>query len=728
MDIGEQAFYHCANLRTVYVGVGAAQRCRDLMSASGLDVSAIEFVELMPYSIAYEGTKGVANLNPTTYTVTNEIVFAALADTDEYWFRGWEPARITVGTTGDLVVTAKWDRVQGVAEAAGDQSREWELSGDADWFVTWDDEKGKYVVRSGEIGHDQISVLETVVTNGGTVSFDVKVSCEGMQRGQRTDGLSILVDGVEELWLDGEGDWRSVTISVAGEGEHRIKWKYSKDVEGAAGDDCAYLANFKFYHQVVVSFDGGGATVGEVLPDIVSYNGGTITLPEVGTMKKINHSFAGWSDGVEVYQPGEMFVLGDVPPTFTAVWSRKELESPVIDVPARYETERTHVTIIAVEGATIRYTVDGSDPLENGLVYRGPFEVTGSLTVRAVAVRDDWFDSAVVEASTVRAPWGYAECLNSEDVGFMSGGGSAWVRDLLVSHDGTASVRSGKIGNNETNWLEATVIGAGTLSFWWKASVEMWRQQFVDCGTLWIDGVEQLGVKIGNHDDWRQELIAIKGGTRHTIRWLYSKDVEDAVPFEWEDCIWLDEVMWHPVLPSVADDAGATLTGDAETGFVIKPSEGKTAVEVTIPQGVDAAKVTVEVSVKVVSVKPNGAKVKIVSGGADITEFLNVPTADGNGVVDLTKATVKEEIVKEAMDPTKGAVIDLCSGSQGTASPTITTAPTRVGLFYQLREGTTLEGMVDGDSKVGDGEAWSPKITVKGGNSAFYSIGVGKDE
>ena len=175
--------------------------------------------------------------------------------------------------------------------------------------------------------------------------------------------------------------------------------------------------------------------------------------------------------------------------------------------------------------------------------------------------------------------------------------------------------------------------------------------------------------------------------------------------------------------PLIAGDEGATVTGNPDAGFVVKPSEGKTAVEVTIPQGVDAAKVTVEVSVKVASVKPNGAKVKIVSGGADITEFLNVPAADGNGVVDLTKATVKEEIVKEAMDVEKGAKIKL-----NAADPKLKTAPTRVGLFYQLREGETLGGMKDGDSEVGDGEAWTPNITVKGGNSAFYSIGVGKGE
>ena len=119
----------------------------------------------------------------------------------------------------------------------------------------------------------------------------------------------------------------------------------------------------------------------------------------------------------------------------------------------------------------------------------------------------------------------------------------------------------------------------------------------------------------------------------------------------------------------------------------------------------------------------NGAKVKIVNAGADITEFLNVPAADGSGVVDLTKATVKEEIVKEAMDVKKGAKIAL-----DAANPSLMTPNTREGLLYKLREGTTIGGMNDGDSKVGDGKTWSPKITVKGGNSAFYSIGVGKGE
>ena len=43
-------------------------------------------------------------------------------------------------------------------------------------------------------------------------------------------------------------------------------------------------------------------------------------------------------------------------------------------------------------------------------------------------------------------------------------------------------------------------------------------------------------------------------------------------------------------------------------------------------------------------------------------------------------------------------------------------------------KGETLDGMENGDSKVGDGQPWTPEIKVKGGKSAFHSIGVGKGE
>ena len=92
----------------------------------------------------------------------------------------------------------------------------------------------------------------------------------------------------------------------------------------------------------------------------------------------------------------------------------------------------------------------------------------------------------------------------------------------------------------------------------------------------------------------------------------------------------------------------ATVTGDAEGGWTVTPSAMSGTVEVSIPDGVDAEKVTVEV------------------------------------------------------------------------------APTKPGLTYTFSEGTTLEGMTQTATKVGDGEKWTPEITVKGGASGFHSIGVSK--
>ena len=197
-----------------------------------------------------------------------------------------------------------------------------------------------------------------------------------------------------------------------------------------------------------------------------------------------------------------------------------------------------------------------------------------------------------------------------------------------------------------------------------------------------------------------------KGDTDH-VKTLY--DWPDNVAF----------IEFEP--PAIVGDAGATVAGDPANGFVIRPSAGKTAVEVTIPQGVDAAKVTVEVPPTVNNVKTHGANIRIVKGVNDITRFLDVPAEDGNGVVDLARAMVKEEYVNETLNPTNGAVVIL-SGE----AVSLTTADTRPRLSYTLHEGKTLDEMKAGDHTVGDGNPWSPEIKVKGGKSGFYSIKVEK--
>ena len=355
-----------------------------------------------------------------------------------------------------------------------------------------------------------------------------------------------------------------------------------------------------------------------------------------------------------------------------------------------------------------------------GTLRKGPSKFVGWSDGKRVYAAGETYvvGSAGVTLSAVWEEFTIADALNTTDLVFATGGDAAWTIDFETSHDGAASMRSGAIGTSQTSWIETTVDGAGSLTFVWKVDGLVYRNKPANYVQYAVDGGVPVQVAVC---DWTTVEVEVEGAGEHTIRWAY---LHTRAQTTGADCAWLDEVKWVEAelpKPIIEGDEGATVTGDVESGFIVKPSEGKTAVEVTIPQGVDAAKVTVEVSPKVASVKPNGAKVKVVSGGADITEYLNVPAADEDGVVDLTKATVKAEIVKEAMDPEKGAEIKL-----DAANPLLTTPNTRVGLFYQLREGETLGGMKDGDSTVGDGQPWTPEIKVKGGNSAFYSIEVGK--
>lgn len=176
--------------------------------------------------------------------------------------------------------------------------------------------------------------------------------------------------------------------------------------------------------------------------------------------------------------------------------------------------------------------------------------------------------------------------------------------------------------------------------------------------------------------------------------------------------------VWNALL-GVEGDADAVVTGNDIEGFVVKPSNGKSEVIVVMPEGFDASKVTIEVTPEVASLVAHGATIKVMKGQHDITAYLDIPSA--GGVQLIASATVKPEIANEVLDPENGADFSVIGNN-----PSLTTASTRPGLTYTLREGATLKAMVDGATKQGDGLPWTPTISVKGGVAGFYTIKVDK--
>ena len=512
----------------------------------------------------------------------------------------------------------------------------------------------------------------------------------------------------------GAGDWSAKRQVFAEEGVKEIIW------EGAS----LSVRGLQRLAVRRVDFASGESTSGEVPQgtcpvSIYDAAGFPFELPSADGLSVPKHRFEGWKLGEAVFAVRSQCVMPDYDITYVGIWEAKKLSAPVIDAASQYSTEKTIFSVSQQEGANVYYTLDGSNPSsEHGLLYTGVVEIEGSVTIRAIAVCDDWLTSEVSSASTVRLPWSASECLNAVDLMFEFGGDADWKRDLQESHDGVASMQSGAIGNYQKSEVRTTVTGSGELSFWCRTSSECDESdgEPYDGLMVYVDDVAQ-GDLMGGNIQWANVCLKVSGNGDHTVRWVYEKDKSGSGG---KDCVWLDEIVWKSMLnPAIEGDEGATVTGDAETGFVIKPSAGNTMVEVTIPQGVDAAKVTVEVTPKVATVKPNGAKVKVVVGDNDITGYLVIPESDG--VMNIAAATVKEEIVKETLDPSKDAVIEL-----NAANPRLITAPTRKGLTYTLFEGHALESLSKGDSKLGDGNSWKPTITVSGGDAGFYSIDVSK--
>ncbi len=202
--------------------------------------------------------------------------------------------------------------------------------------------------------------------------------------------------------------------------------------------------------------------------------------------------------------------------------------------------------------------------------------------------------------------------------------------------------------------------------------------------------------------------------------------VSTTTRYDWDRYLCLDNVeAYYPEgpVPYVSGDDDAEIDRIEDGSYVIKPGAQSSNIAVCIPDGVEAGKVTVLVPVTASIIEPNGAKVRVLSGEYDITDYLDLPS-DSFATIVMSGVDVKQEVADEALDLDKGATVVLSGGT-----PTITTSPTKKGLTYRLLEGRTLEAMANsqnGDSTLGDGNPWTPEISITGGNAAFYSISVGK--
>ena len=182
-----------------------------------------------------------------------------------------------------------------------------------------------------------------------------------------------------------------------------------------------------------------------------------------------------------------------------------------VTIPAGQTTATLTLTPIAdaiTEGTeTVTVRITGSD---NTCVYVG-FPDTATISI--------------VEESLATA-------LDDSNLVWISGGSAPWSALSSATHDGVDAAQSGFISDSQESWLQTTVNGPGTLTFWWKVSSET----DFDWLRFHVDGILQL--QISGEINWQQRSFQLPPGS-HTLRWRYVKD--SSSPFG-QDRAWLDQV------------------------------------------------------------------------------------------------------------------------------------------------------------------------------------------
>ena len=127
------------------------------------------------------------------------------------------------------------------------------------------------------------------------------------------------------------------------------------------------------------------------------------------------------------------------------------------------EGKSVEVAITAEEGATIYYTIDGSEPsADNGEEYVDPFEITETTTVKAIAVKDGCNDSEIVEATyTMIAEGEVVDVLTRETTGITGTNYKEWTEITVAS----SAVYAGQsAGGNDAIQLRSNNSNSGIIT------------------------------------------------------------------------------------------------------------------------------------------------------------------------------------------------------------------------------------------------------------------------
>lgn len=128
------------------------------------------------------------------------------------------------------------------------------------------------------------------------------------------------------------------------------------------------------------------------------------------------------------------------------------------------------------------------------------------------------------------------DAVDNTDLTWTTGGDANFFYQTAQSTNDGDAAEGGDIADNDQTWIETTVTGPGTLTFYWKVSSESGYDFFE-----FYDNTTRVSY-ISGTTSWAQVSRTVGSGT-HTFRWLYDKDYSVS---SGSDTGWLDFVTWTP--------------------------------------------------------------------------------------------------------------------------------------------------------------------------------------
>ena len=133
------------------------------------------------------------------------------------------------------------------------------------------------------------------------------------------------------------------------------------------------------------------------------------------------------------------------------------------------------------------------------------------------------------------------EALDTTNLTWTTGGDSLWRWQTNTTHDGADAAWSGTLTQPGNAWIQTTVSGPVSVSFWWKLASTFESLSFAVDGTNWAS--------LSGSANWQQRSFFIPTGA-HSLRWSAVKTTTIA---SWTADAWLDQVtLGSPTAPVIA--------------------------------------------------------------------------------------------------------------------------------------------------------------------------------